>query len=88
MNSREYERMYMQAPVCETDDPRLENAAPCPFCGSRYVEFAYMQNFVHCRKCGADGPEVLRRDREEAWREALGRWNNRFGNSGEVNAGR
>jgi Restriction alleviation protein Lar len=78
MNSREYQNQYMQIPVYETDDPRLENAAPCPFCGGRCVEFSRMQNFVHCRTCGADGPEVdWRRDHHDLWRETLARWNRR-----------
>lgn len=61
-------------------DRRLLDALPCPFCGSRILDLSRMGNYVHCRYCGADGPEIqgLRRDTEIVWREALQRWNLRM----------
>jgi Restriction alleviation protein Lar len=66
---------YLQTPRPYVDD-RLRDAAPCPFCGSRALSFSRMGNYVHCKRCGADGPEVpYQRDREYIWRIALESWN-------------
>lgn len=72
---RSYADQYQQRPL--PDDTRLESASPCPFCGSLRLELARMQNYVHCRNCGADGPEVPHGHRGEGWLEALHRWNRR-----------
>lgn len=75
MNASEHRRLFEQVPVATPLDPRLERALPCPFCGSRHLEMARMANFVHCADCGADGPEVRPRYREETWIAAIDRWN-------------
>lgn len=68
------QRPYEQLPVA-TIDPRLERALPCPFCGSRDLEMARMANYVHCIRCGADGPEMRPPRSEETWIAAIDRWN-------------
>jgi hypothetical protein len=76
--SETWERLYAQTPVAEPRDSRLQEAAPCPFCGSRMLEFSRVLVHLHCCNCGADGPEVnYTRDPETRWRCALARWNQR-----------
>jgi hypothetical protein len=60
------------------EDIRLRDAKPCPFCGSLSISLSRLQNYVHCHKCGADGPETQARDYEDRWRRAVDGWNGRF----------
>lgn len=73
MNSDFYEGRF---PPFQRDQ-RLNNALPCPFCGSALLEMSRMANYVHCLHCGADGPEIQKTSHEEMWRMAVQRWNGR-----------
>lgn len=79
MTPAEWQRQYMQEPVIERDW-RLRDALPCAFCGSLHLEISRMSNYVHCLRCGADGPELLL-DRpasgDDRWRISVANWNRR-----------
>jgi hypothetical protein len=70
---------YFQRPTAD-EDRRLLRAEACPFCGSFYLEFGRMAHYVHCRKCGADGPEIVIRraqSTDERAQLAVEAWNRR-----------
>jgi Restriction alleviation protein Lar len=78
MTMGEWQRQYEQKPVV-VEDPRLREvpANPCPFCGSRAISLSRRDNYVHCERCGADGPEIETRDPDYRWRLAVQEWNHR-----------
>jgi len=63
--------------------PQLDEAAvkPCPFCAAEYPWLTVERGgYIHCVRCGADGPEVSVSHREGAYdtlRLALPAWNKR-----------
>lgn len=61
-------------------DFRLQDAKPCPFCGSTLLFFPRHENSVHCDTCEMDGPMVtIEMDNpERTWRRALAKWNSRW----------
>jgi transcription elongation factor Elf1 len=66
---------YEQQAAIGPEDSRLSKAKPCPFCGSLSLSMSRLNNYVHCHKCGADGPEVESRDHDHRWRMAVDQWN-------------
>ena len=52
----------------------LENAKPCPFCGSGRIVKGE-RYFAMCVDCGATGPE---RNSDATERKFVGDWNTRF----------
>lgn len=77
MTSRDWRAEYEQRPLVNVDG-RLATALACPFCAGRDLELGRMLNYVHCRRCGADGPDVgiaRPRDTQAAWERAVAAWN-------------
>lgn len=35
-----------------------DKVEPCPFCGLKFYLTVEMGGYIHCVKCGADGPET------------------------------
>lgn len=76
----------------------MSELKPCPFCGSENVEHYFdtqteylsEKHFGHCRKCGANGPNVWRARNGESWDEIHARvvdaWNRRAEVKGDADA--
>ena len=77
-----YNDQYMQR-YAHAEDPMLQKARRCPFCGSPALSFGRRCNYVHCDRCGADGPEIAvdrHAERGEIAQRAVDAWNQRFAN--------
>ena len=65
--------MGLKAP----DPVALENAKPCPFCGSTRIVKGE-RYFAMCVDCGATGPE---RNADATQKKFVGDWNTRTGDT-------
>jgi formate dehydrogenase maturation protein FdhE len=63
-------------------DPPNEEVKPCPFCGANHEWLTVERGgYIHCVRCGADGPEVRTSHRHDGavdiYLRALPAWNKR-----------
>lgn len=62
---------------CPMEDQLEKNLKPCPFCGSKKIEFSNNRCCLYCDECESEGPVSYLMNYDDVKKDAVKLWNER-----------